>query len=374
MLRQRMLRQTLLGHMRSLTPYLRFTPQKSSAGRFSHGFASTNSGFFFIYGVPERWILRDRKTIRVQEAPVVEQMALLPHNGGGRLLWSSGEPFPHALPEGSLTDGSLFREHLDILQAASGRRGALEEIRRDVDALMVNCIHAPDRTAAEALHRALVRFDATDLDLTHSLISMILTKRPLLKTASDVQQLNETLSLAGLGRGLEEYSTVSAQIASTKTMAQDLLSNLETDRDAVCLANNLEAMALLLDGLHKNPTVASSIDIQGFRKGAVERCRHSLEQIVAQRGQKAVHCSPEERLAIAYLQRAFPDISMDMWARLDGALIPLTPTRVGVLAESVLDKGELFAESLRVMLPPDMMFPLNGPRSTFSVAGHMVDY
>jgi hypothetical protein len=327
--------------------------------------------FFFFHGVPEGWISRVRRTLRIQEAPVIEEMAPIPHSNGVRLNRFSDELFPQALPQGSLADGSLFQEHLDILRAASGRRKALEEVRHDVDALMANCIHAPDRAATESLHRALVRFDATDLDLTHSLISMILAKRPLLKTPQDVQQLNETLSLAGLGHGLEEYSTVLAQIASTKTMASELLSKLETDRDVVSLANNLEATMHLLDGLHKNPVVASSMDIQGHRRIALERCRHSLEQIMALPSQQPHRCSQEERLSIAYLQRAFPEISMDMWARLDGSLVPLSPTRLAVLSENEMDGGGVFAETARVTLPPEMVFPTNGPDGSCSIAEHV---
>lgn len=322
---------------------------------------------FFIYGAPERWISRERRTLRVQEAPAIEEMTPLPHGVGERRYWFSEGSFPHSLPEGSLADGSIFRGHLDILRAASGRKKALEEVRRDVDALMANCIHSPDRVSTEALHKALVRFDATDLDLTHSLITMILTKQPLLKTPQAVQQLNETLSLAGLGRGLEEYSNVLAQIASTKTMASELLSKLETDREVVSLANNLEAIMHLLDGLHTNPTVASSMDIQGQRRIALERCRKSLEQIMALPRQPLHRCSSEERLSVAYLQRAFPDISMDMWARIDGSLVPLVPSRLLVLSENAMDRKEDFIETAtRVVLSPDVSFPMNDSVVSFS--------
>ena len=319
--------------------------------------------FFLVHGVPEGWFARERRTFRVQEAPEVEEMVSLPRTG--RMVWSSDRLFPSALPEGVLAESSLFKEHLDILQAASGRRKALEEIRRDVDSLMANCIHAPDRTALDALHRAFVRFDLTDLDLTHSVVSMILSKRPLLKTPRDVQQLDETLSLAGLGRGLKEYSAMSAQIASTKRTAHSLLSKLETDRTVVQLANNLEATMNLLNGLHKSSTMASSVDIQGHRRTALDQCRRSLDQLIAQSDRRLHRPSAEERLAVAYLQRSFPEISMDRWACLDHTLMPVVPSRLPVHSENLMGRGGLFAESLKVLLPPDASFP----GSALSVAG-----
>ena len=319
--------------------------------------------FFLIHGVPESWISRERRIFRTQEAPEIEQMAPLPHPTMGRTVWSPDEAFPHELPEGLLSNTSLFKDHLDILQAASGRRKALEEIRHDVDSLMATCIHAPDRSTSEALRRAFVRFDLTDLDLTHSVISMILSKKPFLKTPSDVQRLDETLSLAGLGRGLKEYSAVSAQLASTKKAIGELLSKLESDRSVVRLASNLEAALRLLDGLHKNQTIASSVDVQSYRRAAMDRCRNSVRQLIAQSEQQIRRPSPEERLAVAYLQRTFPDISVDMWARLDNSLVPLVSSKLAVHEENSMGNGELFAESARIMLPPDASFPVDEPLS-----------
>jgi hypothetical protein len=314
--------------------------------------------FFLIHGVPERWVSRGRKVLRIHESSEIEQMAPL-LQGAGRVVWSPDASFPSALPEGSLANGSLFKEHFDILQAASGRRKSLEEIRRDIDALMVNCIHAPDRTTSDALRRALVRFDLTDLDLTHSVISMILSKRPLLKTSQDVQQLDETLSLAGLGRGLKEYSAMSSQMASTKKTAHDLLSKLETDRDVVHLANNFEACMRLLESLYKNPTIASSMDVQSHRRAAMDQCRHSLEQIIALGEQQPRRLSSEERLAVGYLRQAFPEISIDTWARLDTTLLPIAPARLAVHTENSMGDGGLLASSSRIMLSPDVFFPMN---------------
>lgn len=48
--------------------------------------------FFFIYGVPEQWIFRARKLIRVHEAPVVEEMAPIHHAFGERVGWSGERP------------------------------------------------------------------------------------------------------------------------------------------------------------------------------------------------------------------------------------------------------------------------------------------
>ena len=150
-------------------------------------------------------------------------------------------------------------------------------------------------------------------------------------------------------------------------MASELLSKLETDREVVSLANNLEAIMHLLDGLHTNPTVASSMDIQGQRRIALERCRKSLEQIMALPRQPLHRCSLEERLSVAYLQRAFPDISMDMWARIDGSLVPLVPSRLLVLSENAMDRKEDFIETAtRVVLSPDVSFPMNDSVVSFS--------
>ena len=310
--------------------------------------------FFFFHGVPERWISRDRRILRVQEVPEIEQMAPLPYAITARSVWSSDAFFPHALPEGSLADGSLFKEHLDILQAASGRRKALEEIRHDIDSLMAACIHAPDRSTSDALYRALVRFDITDLDLTHSVVSMILSKRPLLKTSRDIRLLDETLSLAGLGRGLKEYSATLTRIAAMKKSARDQLSRIEADHDVVRLASHLRTSMQFLDDLHENPTIASSVDIQSHRQSILDRCRHSLEKVMAQCGRRL---APEERLAAGYLKQMFPDISMAAWTRFDGSLSPVSPARLAVHSENAMGKGGMFAQVSRIILAPDTSFP-----------------
>ena len=310
--------------------------------------------FFFVHGVPERWISRERKIFRVHEAAEVEQMAPLPYAITARSVWSSDSFFPHALPEGSLAGGSLFKEHLDILQAASGRRKALEEIRHDVDSLMAACIHAPDRSMSDALHRALLRFDLTDLDLTHSVVSMILSKRPLMKTSRDVRLLDETLSLAGLGRGLKEYSATLARMAAAKKTAREQLSRVEADHNLVHLAQHLRTSMQFLDDLHENPTIASSVDIQSHRQAILDRCRHSLEQIMAKSGRRL---TPEERMAVGYFKQTFPEISMDVWTRFDGSLVPVVPARLAIHSENAMGQGGLLAQSSRVMLAPDVSFP-----------------
>ena len=64
---------------------------------------------------------------------------------------------------------------------------------------------------------------------------------------------------------------------------------------------------------------------------------------------------------MAYLQRAFPEISVDMWAKIDGSLVPLTPFRLVVVSENAMDRKQDFVETAtRVVLSPDVSFPTNG--------------
>lgn len=317
---------------------------------------------FFMYGLPEGWSFRGRKVVRIHESATSELMAL-PSSSMKKVSWSAEENFPSALPE-----GSLLAEHMDILKGASGRRAALEELKRDIDGLMTACVHTPDRLMAEALHRAIVRFDATDLDLTHSLISLIVSKKPLLKTPNDVQRLNETLSIAGLGRGLEEYSAVTAHLASSKQLVQDSLMKLRSSQDVVRLASDFEVVSQLLDGVQKNPLLCSSMNIEALRREAADLCRASIQRVLAQASEARRHCSAEERLAVAFLQKNFSDVGIDQWARVDGALLPYRASRSEVVAYNSLGTGERYISSAKVFLAPDIAVAFDEPELSEALA------
>ena len=124
-------------------------------------------------------------------------------------------------------------------------------MRHDVDMLMANSIHSPDMASREALHHAVARFDVADLNLTHSLIPLILSKRSCLATPQDVQKFNETLALAGLREGLEEYSKMVVQIAATKEFIDQFVTKLGNEKDICVLAETLESTLQLISGLRK---------------------------------------------------------------------------------------------------------------------------
>ncbi len=270
--------------------------------------------------------------------------------------WSTNDLVSHLLPSGSLSETSSFAGHLDILKAAAGRRDALEEVRQDVDALMANCIHAPDMATRGALHRAISRFDVADVNLTHSLIPLIVSKRSSLATQQDRQKLNETLAFAGLGKGLEEYSTTVVQIAATQEFIEQFLSTLRDERDVCRLAETFESALQLFAGLRKDLLMPSFIDLDARQKEASDACLHSLEETLRQfpSSQYPRRCSLLEHKAVSFLQGQFPSIDPSLFAKVDGFLMMKDkPLHVRASLENNLASTSFSSSTTKMFMAPE---------------------
>ena len=311
--------------------------------------------FFFFRGVPENWVVRARRVVRVYEPVISEKMTTvcLPLQSVG--LWSANDLQCHTLPEGDRLQRQAVA-CLEILEAADERKKALEEIRHDVDACMIGCIHAPDMIHREGLHRALARFDAADVTLTQGLVPLIQAKRVASQTAEDHQNLDEALVLVGLGKGLEGYSVATARIASTKERIGNLTEKLRKGRDVVLLAETLKSTFELLDDVQKDSFVASYIDVDTKRHEAIELCRSAVRETLQQLPTCVFprRCTNDERFSIAYLQGYFPDIETVQWTKIDGLLGVLDgPSRCAVLAENNLSPEIYSSAIVRVLMAPE---------------------
>lgn len=305
------------------------------------------------WGVPSR-------IVHMYESPSIEKMTppFIPSLQRTD-PWSTNDLSCHLLPQGDLSENASWSSHLDILKAVSLRRKALEEMRQDIDTLVATCIHSPDFVTREALHRAIARFEVADVNLTHSLIPLILSKKSSLLTPQDQQKLNETLAVAGLGRGLEEYSKTVVQVAATKEFIEQFLAKLRTEREVCALAESLESVLQLLGGLRNNRLIPSFIDLEAKQKEAIEACQHSLEETLTQLPTTWYprRCSQSERKAIVFLQGQFPQISSALFAKIDGMLtMKEGASRSVAFSDNNLGSDAFSSSSIHLFLAPDVHF------------------
>jgi hypothetical protein len=313
-------------------------------------------GFFLFFMRGKFWADRPR-IVHVHEAAVSPNMAGPITPAVQRIdPWSLNALSSNILPSGASSENPALAAHLDLLKAAGERKKALEEIRRDIDMLMANCIHAPDMVNREAFHRAVARFDMADLNLTHSLIPLILSKRSFLATPQDQQKFNETLSFVGLGAGLEEYAKAVAHIAAAKELIEQFFVKLRNEKDLCSLAETVEGVHTLFTGLRKDPLISSFIDLDATQKEAFEISQRSVQELLEKfpASDSPRRCSLVERKAVSFFQEIFPSIDSSLFAKVDGFLI--LPDKGGRLTASLENHLGLDAFSYattRVFMTPE---------------------
>ena len=316
--------------------------------------------FFFFHGVPESWVARTHQIIHWYE-PVV-QVGMTPLDPPVHALgvWGTNDLAFHHLPEGDLGAKS-GADHLEILQAADGRKKALETIQRDVNDAIACCINTPDTASKEMLHRQLARFYIADHTLTGQLLPLIQTKRAAAPTADDHCQLEETLALCGLGRGLDGYGAEQQRLDEIKAKLAQLTTQVREEREVVALACALRRFHQLLDSVQKDPLLASFIDADAERNTGVSMCRHSVQEALQQTPASFFprRCSDEERRSIAFLQGHFPDIEEAHWAKIDGLIgAPSHASLCALASDNNLLFQPFFSSTNLVLMAPDRFEPI----------------